>query len=64
MVLTALAIISIPSLMVFYMFNVYRNNRIAKNQRILWVALLFFGNIIVYPIYWYLYIWREPKKLQ
>lgn len=62
MILVVLMMLSFPGLLVFYILNVYRNNRIAKNQKNLWAALLFFGNIVVYPVYWYLFIWREPKE--
>ncbi len=64
MALIVITILSLPSLMVFYIFNIYKSNSVAKDKRNLWAALLFFGNILVYPVYWYLYIWREHKKPQ
>jgi len=63
-VLYILMSISIPFLFIFYSFNVFRNKDVAREQRVLWVALLFFGNIVVYPFYWYLHICREPKKVK
>lgn len=62
-ILAILTSISIPSAFIIYIVNVYRNKDIIKEQKYLWAALLFFGNIIVYPFYWYLHIWRKPKKV-
>jgi len=61
-ILRVLGILSLVGMFVFYVFHVYRNERIANNQRILWVGILFFGNILAFIAYWYLYIWREPTK--
>ena len=41
-----------------YVIHAFRTDRIADNQRVLWVVVLFFGNMIAFPIYWYLYLWR------
>lgn len=61
-ILVALTMLSFPGLMVFYICHVYKISRVNPEQKHLWAALLFFGSIVVYPIYWYLHIWREPKK--
>jgi len=61
-VLFVLTAISIPGPFIFYVVDVYRNRGVTKDQKHLWTALLFFGNIFVYPFYWYLHIWRESKK--
>ncbi len=61
-VLGVLAYVSLIGLIIIYIVNTFKNNRVAKNQRALWSVLLIAGNIIIFPIYWYLYIWREPKK--
>jgi hypothetical protein len=62
-VLFVLTAISIPGAFIFYVINVYRNKSVMKEKKHLCAALLFFGHIIVYPFYWYLYIWREPKEV-
>jgi hypothetical protein len=62
LILGILTMLSFPSLMVFYIINVYRSNSVMKEQKHLWAALIFCGNILVYPFYWYLHIWLEPKK--
>ena len=57
-----LTVLSLPGAFIFYIVDVYRNRSIMKDQKHLWAALLVFGNLLVYPFYWYLHIWREPKK--
>lgn len=42
-----------------YVVSVVRNPKLDPNMRILWVLLLFFGNLFVMPVYWYLYMWRD-----
>ena len=51
-ILFILTAISIPGVFIFYAVNTYRSTRISGDQKHLWAALLFFGNVFVYPIYW------------
>ncbi len=48
-------------LLFIYIRDVFKNDRVAKDKKALWAVVLFFGNIIAMLIYWYLYIWKEPK---
>jgi hypothetical protein len=57
-----LTMLLIMGLTVFYMVNVFRNDRVEKDKKVLWAVVLFMGNMIAMPIYWYLYIWREEKE--
>jgi hypothetical protein len=60
-----LTMLLIFGLMVFYVVNVFRNDRIKPDMKALWAIVLFMGNAFAIPIYWYLYIWRDdPKALQ
>jgi hypothetical protein len=54
-----LTMLWIMALTVFYMVNVFRNDLVDKDKKVLWAVVIFMGNIIAMPIYWYLYIWRE-----
>lgn len=54
-----LTMLWIMGLTVFYMVNVFRNDRVNKDMKVLWAVVLFMGSIIAMPIYWYLYIWRD-----
>jgi len=51
------------ALLAIYIFNVFNNARVDNDRKVLWAVVLFFGNVIAMPIYWYLYIWREAKPL-
>lgn len=47
-------------LIAFYIVDVFRNKRIKQDQKALWAVVIFCGNMIAMPVYWYLFIWREP----
>lgn len=49
----------VMGLTVFYMVNVFRNDRVDKDKKVLWAVVIFMGNMLAMPIYWYLYIWKE-----
>lgn len=49
-------------LLAIYIINVFKNDRVTKDKKALWAVVLFLGNMFAMPIYWYLYIWREPKE--
>ena len=61
-VLHALTILGSMALMVYYIVHVFQNPRLDddKNTRLLWALVLFFGNMLAMPIYWYLNIWKVP----
>lgn len=54
-----LTILLIFGLQIFYIVDVFRNDRVKQDQKVLWVLALFFGSLIAMPIYWYINIWRE-----
>jgi len=60
-VLFWVAFISVPCMLIFYIIDVWRKNRVANNQKALWTVVLFAGLWLAFPVYWYLYIWRKPK---
>lgn len=41
----------------------YKTNYVPPAKRQLWVALFFFGNMLVFPVFCYLYVWRQPEGL-
>ena len=55
-------IINIIVLLVIYIKNAFKNTNIEETKRTLWVIVLFFGNIVSMPIYWYINIWKPLKK--
>jgi len=54
--------IDIVVLMAIYIVHVFRTDRVPRDKRALWVAVLFFGSIMSMPVYWYLYIWKGAKQ--
>ena len=54
-----LTMLVILALMVFYIVNVFKNNRVENDKKALWAIVLFMGGMIAMPIYWYMYIWKE-----
>lgn len=60
--LGVLMFLSIPFQWIFYISNVFRNRTVARDQRVLWIVLLLFGHIAVFPFYWYLHIWKDVEE--
>jgi hypothetical protein len=63
MALTIFWIISIPVQWIFYIGNVFRNKTVSKETSWLWVYLLFGGNILAFPFYWFFHIWRDSDEI-
>jgi hypothetical protein len=57
-----LTMLLIMGLMVFYIVNIFRNDRVEKDKKVLWAVVLFMAGMFAMPVYWYLYIWREEKE--
>ena len=55
-----LTMLEIFVLLVIYIVHVFKTERIAQDKKALWAVVLFLGNMIAMPIYWYLYIWSAP----
>ncbi|MCE9556131.1 MAG: hypothetical protein K8T91_22510 [Planctomycetes bacterium] len=51
----------IAVLLVIYIRHVFKTDRVPQDKKALWAVVLFLGNMIAMPIYWYLYIWREER---
>ena len=45
-------------LLVFYIVHAFKNPQLQQDKRILWVIVLFFGNVIAGIVYWWIYVWR------
>jgi len=51
--------IEIIVLLVIYIKDVFKNTYLEESKKTLWVIILFFGNAIAMPIYWYINIWKH-----
>ena len=57
-----LTIFEIFVLSVIYIVHVFKTDRVAQDKKALWAVVLFLGNMIAMPFYWYLFIWKEQKQ--
>lgn len=49
-------------LIAVYIVHLFKTDRVPQDKKSLWAVVLFLGNAIAMPIYWYLYIWRRPEE--
>jgi hypothetical protein len=45
-------------LIAFYIVHLFRTNVVPNDKKALWAVVLFLGNFLAMPVYWYLYLWR------
>ena len=46
-------------LLIFYIRHVSRNEAIPDDKKRFWQTILFLGNILVMPLYWYKFVWKQ-----
>jgi hypothetical protein len=44
------------ALTAIYVVHAFKTDRFPDDKRVLWVIILFMGNVLAFPIYWWLYI--------
>jgi type II secretory pathway component PulF len=44
----------------FYIFYLFKTDRVPTDKKSVWASVLFLGNFLTMPVFWYLYVWREP----
>ncbi len=49
------------ALLVFYIVHVFRTDRVPADKKALWAVVLFLGNFLAMPVYWYLYVWPKAE---
>lgn len=47
-------------LIIFYIINIFKNENVPQEKKLTWTLFLFLLGIVVFPLYWYWYIWL-PK---
>ena len=57
-----LTMLEMFGLMAIYMIHLFKTESVASDKKALWAVVLFMGNILAMPIYWYLYIWKPIKS--
>ncbi len=46
-------------LTVFYIVYLFKTDRVRQDKKALWAVVLFLGNVIAMPVFFYLYVWPE-----
>ena len=41
----------------FYIWYLFKTDRVPSDKKSLWAVVLFLGNLIAMPVFWYLYMW-------
>ena len=42
-----------------YLVIAYRSPAVPNDRRSFWAVVLFMGNVFAFPVFWYLYVWRD-----
>src|SRR2546430_2615182 len=50
------------ALMAFYIVHLFRTDRVPADKKALWAVVLFLGNLLAMPVYWYLYMWPKATE--
>lgn len=49
-------------LLVFYIWHLFQTDAIAQDKKALWAVVLFMGNAVSMPVYWYLCVWKPLQR--
>ncbi len=49
-------------LIAIYIFYLFKTDVVPQDKKALWAVVLFLGNMISMPIFWYLYIWKKLRE--
>lgn len=57
--ITILAVVSCYAVMIFYMVKACKNPYLTTGTKVLWCVLLYFLNVFVFPVFWFIYLKNE-----
>ena len=60
--LHVLTMVWMVGLMIFYIVYLFQSKRISQDKKVLWAIVLFMGHVIAMPIFFWLYIWPDPRE--
>jgi hypothetical protein len=49
-------------LLVIYIVYLFKTDHVPKDKKALWAVVLFMGNIIAMPVFWFLYVWKPLQR--
>lgn len=59
MLVAVVAVILTFVLMIVYIVKAFKNPDLSTGMKVLWCALLYFFNLLIYPVFWFMYIRKE-----
>jgi hypothetical protein len=62
MVVHFATIIVMMAVLPFYIVLAVKNEQMDQNMRIVWIVLFCMIGFLANPVYWYLHVWRKPKR--
>jgi hypothetical protein len=57
-----LTMLLIFALTIFFVVYLFKTDRVPQDKKALWAVVIFFGNVFAFPVFWYLYIWRDEAS--
>ncbi|MBC7848327.1 MAG: hypothetical protein H7Y31_01260 [Chitinophagaceae bacterium] len=54
-----LGLLSLATL-VYFLVHAINNQKLNRDERIIWVLVFIFVGFLCFPVYWYMRIWNEP----
>jgi cobalamin synthase len=58
-----LTMIWIFVLIAVYIRHIFKTEAVPQDKKALWAVVIFCGNMIAMPVYWYLYIWKKVENM-
>ena len=46
-------------LVAIYIRHIFKTDAVPQDKKALWAVVIFLGNMVAMPVYWYLYIWKK-----
>jgi hypothetical protein len=46
-------------LIAFYIVFLFKTDRVPQDKKALWAAVIFLGNMVAMPVFFYFYVWPE-----
>jgi len=57
-----LTMLEMFGLLAIYIIHLFKTDHVPSDKKALWAVVIFMGNILAMPIYWYLYIWKPIRS--
>lgn len=57
-----LTMLETVALVVYYLAHVFREPAVPPDKKALWAVVIFFGNALAMPVYWWLFVWMPLNE--